>query len=376
MNIKKAITITVMALTMATFASGLYFVSGGDFRPCNFKYTLRTTEPNQTITITPVKIYTLSNFGNATWSGPWSVKTQGEEFNYTQWDNIPYDGQVKGNCVAVEPLQYTYAEPGDHLVKIYDEKGNIYMMFFANMENLTSLYVDWASVPSSATFSKDIKFTVANNPFLKKVYFRFPYTGTEPEQTMYSLFTNLTNADECVVLNTERFTNINAAFRFNNMTNALYFPNAKFLTGACFQNSPRIPYVSIPNVTNMLGQTCNISRDANNTSISDQQIIERGWGLKALRIGDQIEHIDQNSFWRQANLKTIEFVTDEEDWIGKWNAKAFLTQFFGVASAIDGQTDTATLTQLPSSEIPNEVFSVNFGLPHPTTLKRIRRTNP
>jgi hypothetical protein len=103
---------------------------------------------------------------------------------------------------------------------------------------------------------------------------------------MYSLFTNLTNADECVVLNTERFTNINGAFRFNNMTNALYFPNAKFLTGACFQNSPRIPYLSIPNVTNMLGQTCNISRDANNTSISDQQIIERGWGLKAVRIGD------------------------------------------------------------------------------------------
>ena len=126
----------------------------------------------------------------------------------------------------------------------------------------------------------------------------------------------------------------------------------------------------------MLGQTCNISRDANNTSISDQQIIERGWGLKVLRIGDQIEHIDQNSFWRQVNLKTIEFVTDEDDWIGKWNAKAFLTQFFGVASAIEGQTDTATLTQLSSSEIPNEVYSVNFGLPHPTTLKLIRRTNP
>lgn len=145
MNIKKTIIAAIMALSATVFAGGLYFVSGGDFRPCNFKYVLRTTEPNQTLTITPNKIYTLSNYGNPTYSGPWSVKTQGDEFNYTQWDNIPHDGQVKGNCVAVEPLQYTYATPGDHLVKIYDEMGNIYMLYILSNPNLVSAYFDWAS---------------------------------------------------------------------------------------------------------------------------------------------------------------------------------------------------------------------------------------
>ena len=46
MNFRKTMTIMVAAITMATFAKGIYFVSGGDFRPCNFKYVLRTTEPN------------------------------------------------------------------------------------------------------------------------------------------------------------------------------------------------------------------------------------------------------------------------------------------------------------------------------------------
>ena len=46
MNFKKAITtIGIMASTMG-FGGGLYIVSGGDFRQCNFKYVLRTTEPN------------------------------------------------------------------------------------------------------------------------------------------------------------------------------------------------------------------------------------------------------------------------------------------------------------------------------------------
>ena len=43
MNMKKLITIVVVAISMATFARGIYFVSGGDFRQCNFRYVLRTT---------------------------------------------------------------------------------------------------------------------------------------------------------------------------------------------------------------------------------------------------------------------------------------------------------------------------------------------
>ena len=92
MNIKKTIIAALMALSATVFASGLYFVSGGDFRQCNFKYILRTTEPNQTITITPKKVFTLSNYGNAAYAGPWSVKTQGEEFHFGKYDNLPNGG--------------------------------------------------------------------------------------------------------------------------------------------------------------------------------------------------------------------------------------------------------------------------------------------
>lgn len=95
-----------------------------------------------------------------------------------------------------------------------------------------------------------------------------------------------------------------------------------------------------------------------------------------MRIGDTVQFIGQNSFWRQLNLKTIEFVTDEEDWIGTWNENILLQQFFGKATAIEGNNDEASLARLPYSQIPNSVFTVSTELPAPTTLKLIRRTNP
>ena len=95
MNIKKTIIAAFMALSATVFASGLYFVSGGDFRPCNFKYTLMTIEPNQTLTLTPNKVFPLSNYGNPGYAGPWSVKTMGEEFVFGKYDTIP-DGSALG----------------------------------------------------------------------------------------------------------------------------------------------------------------------------------------------------------------------------------------------------------------------------------------
>ena len=95
-----------------------------------------------------------------------------------------------------------------------------------------------------------------------------------------------------------------------------------------------------------------------------------------MRIGDTVQYIGQNSFWRQVNLKTIEFVTDEENWIETWNANTLLQQFFGKAAAIEGKNDEASLARLPYSQISSSVFSVSVELPAPTTLKLIRRTNP
>lgn len=191
----------------------------------------------------------------------------------------------------------------------------------------------------------------------------------------WNSFNNLSNMEECVVTGTERFCSLNGCFQYNSATNAMYFPNVTNIQNGCFQNSPRFSYVSIPNVETIQGQAFNAARDAANVPISSDAFISNNWGLKALRIGDRLEYIGQNSFWRQLNLKTIEFVTDEEDWIGTWNANNYLTQFFGVAHAIDGVSDTATLTQLPTSEIQNSTYTELDSRPKPTTLKLVRRNN-
>ena len=46
MNIKKLTMIAAMTMCACAFAKGIYFVSGGDFRKWDLKYTLETTEAN------------------------------------------------------------------------------------------------------------------------------------------------------------------------------------------------------------------------------------------------------------------------------------------------------------------------------------------
>ena len=181
------------------------------------------------------------------------------------------------------------------------------------------------------------------------------------------------NCEDCMVEGLSSVTNAGAnIFRFNSMTNAICMPYVEVFTGATFQNSPRIPELIIPRAKTLSGQTANIARDAFNVALNGNTVINEGWGLKRLRIGDGLESMGQNSFWNQRNLKTIEFVTDDENWIDTWNNKVFLTQFFGVASAIEGKSDEASLTQLPRDQVPSSVYSVTGGYPTPTTLKRIR----
>ena len=300
----------------------------------------------------------------------------GEEFVFGKYDTIPDGSALGGSGVQVEPLEYTFPAPGIHNVKIYDELGNIFILNFHDNPNLVSVYIDWSSQKSVDRYSGFFSSLINSCANLKKVQIKFPYNGTENVAMQWNSFNNLSNVEECVLTGTERFYSMNGCFQYNSATNAMYFPNVTNLQNACFQSSPRIPYASFPNVETIQGQAFNASRDAANVPIPNSVFIENNWGLKALRIGDRVRYIGANSFWRQLNLTTIEFVTDEEDWIGKWNASYYFRQFFGVASAIDGVSDTATLTQLPTSEIQNSTYSELSARPTPTTLKLIRRTNP
>ena len=176
MNIKATITILAMALATSTFAKGIYFVSGGDFRECRTKYVLKTTEPNQTLTITPNRAFTLSNYGNASFSCPWSIKTDGQEFNFSKNECIP-DGHSLGQYgVAASPIQYTYAQPGNHTVKIYDVLGNIYKYRFTNNASIVYLSIDLHNPSWGSRYSKsgDLDLDIRDLPNIKRMKILLP----------------------------------------------------------------------------------------------------------------------------------------------------------------------------------------------------------
>ena len=142
MNIKT--TILAITSSIAVMANaGLYFVSGGDFRSCVFKYHVETTEPNQEVEVCPGNLQILWNWPhNKQYCGPWSIKTDGQET--TMASNINVRSSYNGNgCESIEPIKHTYKFPGRHLVKMYDMKNNIYNVNFTNNPHIVSLQVNW-----------------------------------------------------------------------------------------------------------------------------------------------------------------------------------------------------------------------------------------
>lgn len=108
MNIKNIATIMCTAMCLGTFAKGLYFVSGGDFRLPVAEYIIYTTSNNQTVNVSPK-------------SGPdtWSVKVENTEIQGT-------NGQY---------VEYTFPAAGYHKVKLYctgDASGAIPFLFGYN----------------------------------------------------------------------------------------------------------------------------------------------------------------------------------------------------------------------------------------------------
>ena len=62
-----------------------------------------------------------------------------------------------------------------------------------------------------------------------------------------------------------------------------------------------------------------------------------------MRISDKLTTIGRNCFYGMENLNTIEYVTSEQDWIGKWNS-SILADVIGTIGLADGKDDEAILT--------------------------------
>lgn len=174
MNIKTTM-ITVATIATITANAGLYFVSGGDFRTSNIKYTMETTEPNQTVDVTPGSVFLLSNYGNAAYASEWSIKTDGDEFTYDNKANIRIqESRFKNGCYNATPHTHSYSRVGKHLVKLHDELNNIYQIEFTNMNELTSLSVDWRNISSVGQYGSLFKITIKYCPLLEDAFIGFP----------------------------------------------------------------------------------------------------------------------------------------------------------------------------------------------------------
>lgn len=91
-----------------------------------------------------------------------------------------------------------------------------------------------------------------------------------------------------------------------------------------------------------------------------------------MRIGDTLREMGVNCFYYNPKLHTVEFVTDEEDWIGAWNNHPILPKVLGTATASEMENE-GNMTPISST---NE-YILGPEWPKPSKIIRVRRTpNP
>lgn len=213
-------TITLLACSIA-WSAGLYFVSGSDFKQCDLAYVVQTTEPNQTVDISPVK----SNIPH-----DWYVKTEGVEL-------------YKDTSDTTTPIMYTYANPGLHTVKLYPgytTSGSIrWYTFHFNNEN-NGEHIKKIKTGSNATIAFDNTYCSG----LKQVIF-----------------------------NGSRI--IDYAIRYSsNVVDIVISPSVVQIGGACFQDCTSITNIYIPNTVlttrNFLCWNCTSLKTAHLSENMDQ----------------------------------------------------------------------------------------------------------
>ena len=146
---------------------------------------------------------------------------------------------------------------------------------------------------------------------------------------------------------------------FTQITNDIVFPSVTNIGGNAFYSCTNVQYVAFPNAIKIKDNVFNCSRAASWSNVK----------LERLQIGDCIESVGVNTFYKARGLTTIEFVTDEEDWIAAWNNHPVLPNWLGPATSTEIEGE-ATLT--PFTTRPETYYS-NTDYPKPTKLVLVRR---
>lgn len=308
MNMKTTLLALVAVALSTAFAKGIYFVSGGDFRECSIRFIMQTTEPNETVEITPGMVVLLNNYptGNQAFVGGWSLKTMGQEFIYGPYDNIRFTNG-KAGCTNAAPIQFTYPTPGRHLVKMYNPKGNVYMLHLTNNQHLVSATIDWENAPFAQKHSGNAEVMVSSCTNLQQLTIRHPIG---PYLAKLSGLRYMPKLESVTLSNPQMYNRIDIETgREGVFTNDLVFVNVTNISARAFIHAYKVNYVSIPKVISIGTQAFN------QTKKSKTDLQNNNWGIRRLRIGDKLQNWGTNSFWGQDMLDEIEFVTESEDWI-------------------------------------------------------------
>ena len=177
----KIIAIALMATIGLTNIAhgGLYIVSGLDLRAAPIKYVMETTEPNQEVDISPDYLVLFGNWpANTKYAGDWILRTEGNMFTY-KYNECINNTQFGIVWTNVPKRTYTYANPGKHLVKMIDDKGNTYYISFTNHQNLVSLSINLENSPAANQYKDYFRISVAFCPHLKQLSYKLPMKTTK-----------------------------------------------------------------------------------------------------------------------------------------------------------------------------------------------------
>ena len=250
MNIKKIAMLAAMAICTGIYAKGVYFVSGGDFRKWDFKYTVKTTENNQEVMVSPTRLKTLSTV-SADFEYPWSLKTGGNEYVFDYFANIGMSAADLSSRGAsnIPPFSVTYPAIGEHTVKMYNTHGNVFRAWFENDPNITQLFVSWDEfAPVTGTTRQGPSVGVRNCANLRTFVYGNPILipADSPRNAIEKLaFSQLPSIERFEIKHPEFYRSMgDFAFSSNNLTQ-IDLPNVTNVGNFAFFTCPSLTNVSM-----------------------------------------------------------------------------------------------------------------------------------
>lgn len=254
----------MMAVGLTCHASGLYIISGYEFRKSNIRYTMLTTNDNESVEITPyaVRLLSVNNPNSSFGVGEWSVKTEGKEFQYGNLSNIRQNNVDHGQPVGSKgttnawPTTYTYAKAGIRRVKVYDEKSNIYNLGFQN-PYIHTLFVDFSSFRSTNNYANSYKLSIKDCPILESITIKMPANANAVELTDLYPLPSLKNL---TIENPKAFDRIHSTTLDRcPLTNDLIFAGCTNVGSGAFYACTNVQYVALPNARSIGGNVFNCS---------------------------------------------------------------------------------------------------------------------